>query len=608
MQASRSTRHEARCGFVAVYSHDAQAPVTEAELAALVESYLKVRPGGRVRHAPAAAGLRAAVIAVAGTPGDGLAVDGDSWAAFVGAIYAVGPLTAAALADLDGHFGLLRYDARDGSARVATDPLGMQSVFVVAHNGRTYVSTSALALARHLRLRVDPLGAATFLRAGFLFGALTQWDGVRRLEPGQVVTLHGERTSTDLYWRFAPDRAVTRLTLDGAIDHGLDVLRSTSRSYLGDLECAWADLSGGFDSRLLVLALASAGVTFRASTRGEPGGAEPRVAAEIARLRGWDWTLFSYPTDWRAEMAPLWEQTLSWSDGFQPLGELAQRMWKHTRTSQVCPVLVGGGAGEIFRNSASQQEFRRAGKTTQVNLDNAINMRWLHPIGTGAFLQDPTAEIRADFRRKLTAWTEPYRGELNTLQLDLMYAYKSTGTLGVQASMERSVHTRHWPYLYRPVFVAALSTSHRHRVGHRLERRMIERLDPRVAAVETSPWGGPATPLRVTNAHRFIPHYYDIGRRASLKLAQKATRSGVGRPPANERRLAANMALVEHADAVAGQALTHGSMRSGSLYRKAELEALLAEARAGRRGNADLVDRVLTMELALHAADASLER
>src|SRR2546422_5957386 len=71
------------------------------------------------------------------------------------------------LENLDGQFAWAAYDVDNDELSVATDPFGMQAVFIARRNGTTYVSTSALALAKHLRARPSRLGVATFLRAGY---------------------------------------------------------------------------------------------------------------------------------------------------------------------------------------------------------------------------------------------------------------------------------------------------------------------------------------------------------------------------------------------------------------------------------------------------------
>jgi len=56
----------------------------------------------------------------------------------------------------------------------------------------------------------------------------------------------------------------------------------------------------------------------------------------------------------------------------------------------------------------------------------------------------------------------------------------------------------------------------------------------------------------------------------------------------------------------AEQPLTHATMRSASLYKAAELDAFLAQARRPDFADTEMLGRVLTVELALRATGAQL--
>src|SRR5204862_6482607 len=171
--------------------------------------------------------------------------------------------------------------------------------------------------------------------------------------------------------------------------------------------------------------------------------------------------------------------------------QLAEVLWGHIERARSHPGLYIGGGGEHFRSYAWQQEFLNAGRSNRVNLDNWVDMMMMRPMSTRVFVEDPTAEVRENPRARMAAYAQPYAAHLNTVQLDMLYAYKCTGHFGAYLSAATGVITPQLPFYLKEVFDAAFSTSYRHRGGHRLMRRMIERLDPRLAAIETAK-GGPA--------------------------------------------------------------------------------------------------------------------
>jgi hypothetical protein len=206
----------------------------------------------------------------------------------------------------------------------------------------------------------------------------------------------------------------------------------------------------------------------------------------------------------------------------------------------------------------------------------------------------------------MLAWAEPYRDEPNTIQLDVMYAYKMTGHFGAYLSADAAYLRPELPFYLKAPFTAAISVHHRHRANHRLMRHVLTKLDESVASIRTST-GGPAVPLRARTAHRFAPYYARIGRRAVTKLTQTA----LGRPLLAPRPRgwwappAARRAAIE----MLGQSPTERrrGMRSLSLYDPAAIDRFFAAAQAGALGGAQLLGRIVTIELALREVDASLD-
>ena len=99
----------------------------------------------------------------------------------VGAIHSdAPPLAQARIEDLDGQFAGVRHDTDGGSVEVFSDPFGMQALYVALGDERTYISTSAAALARHLAATPDELGIRVFLRSGYQIGPATHSTSMAR--------------------------------------------------------------------------------------------------------------------------------------------------------------------------------------------------------------------------------------------------------------------------------------------------------------------------------------------------------------------------------------------------------------------------------------------
>lgn len=596
---------------VAIVAHRRPDSKLEHEINALADAYRSLR-GGTSRQSMSAGGFARIITVTSETSGDAqspsdLLTDASgSWAVAVGAPHCLQRPGVADLSALDGQFIWISFDAARETLSIATDPFGMQALYMAERAGKIYLSSCALALATHLRATPSQLGLNTYLRVGYQFGAVTNWEGVERLDPATRVSFNRDGVTNDVYWRPTVDDAVTRLNLADASRYCTDVATDAYRRCFDRGPRAWTDLTGGYDSRLLALLLQRAGVDFAVNTVGSSDNPDVRIAESIAAIAGWDWSRFDIPRDWHEVLPRLIAQSVGWGDCHLDALQLAEVLWGHASKRSTHPLLFNGGGGEHFQSYAWQQEFLNVGRSDHVNLDNWVNMMMMKPVSTYVFASDPTPEVRDNLHHRMATYGEPYRSHLNTVQLDILYAYKSTGHFGAYASAAAGLLQTELPFYLRPVFSAAFSTSHRHRIGHRLMRHMMQTLSSRIAAVTTMK-GGPAQPMRLTNAHRFLPYYGLIGRKAVSKISERVLRHPLLLPPASADpvRARARGALVDGLDD--GRPLRAKNMRSAALYKQSALEELLSRAGDPSLQDAALLQRILTVELALRATDASVD-
>lgn len=604
-------------GLLAAISTATPTSPPAAALEALLAAYRDVRGSDQEPLRRRDQGRVAA--AVVGRPGEQAVVDlqraaqdrpGSAWALGAGSAFATDgralPTGAGLpdLAELDGQFALVGYDERDDEAVVASDPMGMLALYVAERDGTTYVCTSSLALARLLRVDANRLALQTFLLTGYHFGSGSNWTGVRRLEPATALRLGAAGRREETWWRPTIDRDVQRLSFSASVDHAIaasvEVLANRFRGTHG----LSVDLTGGFDSRLMALLLQRAGVEFHANTRESPDRVDLALAGRIARLSGWPWEALHLPQDWAQVLPGRLEHALAWGDATLEVLQLSRVLHTHERLAQRRPDLLSAGGGEHFQWYAWETEFI-GGLSTKVNYDNWIDMRLIRPVDHSVLRGSPRSEVREDLRRRMTAWAEPYRDERNTTQLDVLYAYKSTGHFGAYRSADDGLLRAQLPFYFRRIFETAFSSRFRYRNSHRLMRHMIERLDPQVAALPTTR-GGPAQPWRASTVHRFAPYYGKLARKAVTKVSGRVLgtpllqdTSGFGWAPQ------ANATVLAHLDRT-GLLPSVGELRSRELYDAGRLRDLLQRATRPDFHEHALLGRVITVEMALAATDTGI--
>jgi asparagine synthase (glutamine-hydrolysing) len=537
----------------------------------------------------------------------GSLMDKASWAIHVGTLHCErSNALCSGPESLDGQFGLVRHHRDGGRIEIVTDPFGLQAMYVAERDGLTYVSTSALVLAKHLRARPSLLGVEVFLRAGPHFGELTNWEGIKRLPPATVQSHGSGGRREHIYWRPEVDPRISAMGLPAAARECVDVAVATFHDRFTRDGENWCDLTGGYDTRLAALLLAQAGVRFAANTNGaRDDDPETVIAARVAALKQWRWERGTLPDDWADVCERELAGAVAWGDGMLEATQLAEVRELQRIRAQSGAALFNGGGGEHWRDYAWKQEIPFGGRTTRVRFDRWVGVRFLHPVDVSVFNDDPTARVRHNLIERCRAYAEPYAGELNSVQLDVLYAYKSMAHFGAYQSAARGTINVELPFYAKPAFLAAFSVAPRHRNSHRLARAAMAMLDKQVAALPTT-HGDLATPLRLRNAHRFIPFLSNRARGAARKLTQNLPGPTVGALAADtpEHVVAARRRVL--ADFAATTKLDPARMRSGGLYDGVALRRLARSADATTRGWATL-GRLITVESALNAVDAALE-
>jgi hypothetical protein len=592
-------------GLVAVIANRPGTRIDPARLDGLVRCYESLR--GEVEYARRAAGS-IGVAALLGDRTGGMAVerDGESWAISVGGVHAEhgGALDAPPEA-LDGQFALLRYDARTEELELLSDPFGLQALYVADRGDLSFVSTSVLVLAKHLAARPDRLGLETFLRSGPHFGEITNWRGIERVQPATRRSYGRRGSRTSVYWRPTVDPSAAKLGLEAASRRSVDIAVDCFRDRFASQALTWCDLSGGYDTRLAALLLDRAGVRFWTTTNGDDDEPDAAIATQVAALGGWSSERGRLCRGWPEVSESLVPRAIGWGDGILEATQLTEVLALQSERARTASVLFNGGGGEHWRDYAWKQEMPLGGRTRRVRFERWVDVRFLHPIETSVFKVDPTPRVRDDLIARCRAYAAPYAEELNSVQLDVLYAYKAMAHFGAYQSAARGTIQVELPFYAKRPFEAAFSVAPRHRNLHRLARAAIALLDPRVAALPTT-HGDLATPLTLRNAHQFFPFVANRALGAARKLTQNlpgptigALRTGI---PEEVQR-----ARIQTLDRfVRDTGLEPARMRAGSLYDGQGLLALAGSPHATTAGWRTL-GPIITAERALEAVGAELE-
>ena len=201
---------------------------------------------------------------------------------------------------------------------------------------------------------------------------------------------------------------------------------------------------------------------------------------------------------------------------------------------------------------------------------------------------------------------ERYPDLPNTFKLDCIFAYKTTGHTGSHISAVMGPQRAIAPLFFKDSFAFVISTPSQWRQHSRLVRLLIEKINPVLANIQTT-IGGPALPMRLTNLHKFEPYWFGIGKQLTRKVSRQIlgrsllpeTRSEFASYPLTEWRQATLDALARD------HLFDYGYMRSARLYNAGYLADFVARSRATDFGQETFLSRIITLEMALRAVDAS---
>lgn len=179
---------------------------------------------------------------------------------------------------------------------VATDSTGTFPVYYAESGAGLMVSTHLRPIARALRAVPDPIATLAFLREGHVVGPSTQFKGIRRLLPGQVLTF---RFGRGMRLAETSDAWVPRQQSGAAMTAEVlwDGLTSAVRRALPPT-CSTLMMSGGWDSRTLLAAALSAEIAPTCYSHGDTASRELAIVRDICERSGLGYRL--EPIDDRA--------------------------------------------------------------------------------------------------------------------------------------------------------------------------------------------------------------------------------------------------------------------------------------------------------------------
>jgi asparagine synthase (glutamine-hydrolysing) len=499
------------------------------------------------------------------------------------------------LKPLDGAFALAL--CRGGRLQVITDPLGTLHVYAARTADCNAVCTSSLVLAALTRPEWDIEACREFLATGIIYERKTFFSGIAKLPPAAVVEfgsngIEGERK----YWIPAEmmyDRAARR----GTVSWLAEALQESVATVARNFPHALLDLTGGFDSRAVLAAALARGLRFETVVSGRADDPDVVVSRTIAQE-------FGLPHHHNPPPKPPFEEwwagvraSVALSDGELDVFEYSRTAAAHTRAAASFDASINGSNGEVCKGYWWELLFPYTRRRDHFDPAQVAARRFV-PGGDPGLLAGPFSDTLVEhFAGVIERANVGLERHPNTAKLDNVYLrMRMQRWQGRIASSTNRIWPCISPFAFRGPMEAALAAPPGVRLRNRMSRKLIERLNPRLAALPLT-GGYPALPLRLTTAHRFWPLLMENAETVSGYLRRRLGRSV---PPAPESPYPFSMAELWQRDEIAGL-LDVREMETRNLYQPSRLQDLLAASRRPGFGRTRQMGRILTLEMAARA-------
>ncbi len=436
---------------------------------------------------------------------------------------------------LEGFFVIVFCDARSHEVFVVTDLMGGRHCFMRVLRDCVALSTSSLLLAALGDATPDALACEEFLRTGATYEDRTLFRKVKKLAPATIYRFaDGALAGAIRYWRMSdldPDTFDGEDAAQGLGERLIRVAEQIAANYRRPV----CDLTGGYNSRLVVAAFLNAGVEFETTVVGHDADPDVVISKDLSKLIGAPNSRFK--PDEAVQFQRL-EEALRLTDGECDLIHYARVHTPRDGLSAEFDVSVNGSYGEIARGYGWNILFPKIGRREQLDCrELAAKCYAADPCSPDLFPPDAAFDIVEHLAMIIARLNKGLDGWPNTAQMDHAYlTLRMQRWHGRIASGVDQVWPCISPFMFRSTLETALQTTVRTRRHSRLVRSLMAMFSHRLAAYPLE-HGYPAAPLTMSYLPQFVPAVWRCAKKAWDKAHERYFVAGAAHKPDRLRLL-----------------------------------------------------------------------
>lgn len=431
---------------------------------------------------------------------------------------------------LDGHFVIFIKRRDEIGFWIISDHAGIINIYKHKNEDNVILSTSSMSISRTFKVSPNLDGIAQFLRSASICDNQTIYNEIETLDAASIYyveyTPRVKFSKLMTYWN-SPCVIEEGMDLSTAVEKVSSSINSTLENFVDSKVVC--DLTGGFDSRIIVSAMMASGKNPKDISTFVFG---PEDSREVSLVKGY-WEALGIqgmhlplPNDWSERFSEYVEKSILLCDGEENAFNYAPILFAQEYKNIKFDYSLNGLAGELYRDFWWIQDFPY--KRIKADINKLVNTRVLQYEYDNSIFSGEIKRTIKNINHFLynkysqTNSEEEIKKSFNTSQIDNIYfRQKIRRWAGRTISTSNQLIRTFAPLSSKKCLEAGMSVPPNLKIGGRLVRGVVEKNWPALAKLKMLD-GTPCSNPSMSNFWEFFPMFSFLGKKALRKISQKS--------------------------------------------------------------------------------------